>query len=187
MLARPGQYLKKHSRIYVYLNPDPETGPYSWRLSDSPTELPPAPDITSIFTVLPIDSKFDTPSNTMNLFFNIDGLSDVGVARGAGIGTGAFAANRLLNSRYEGKRTTFGIQHITGIAPVHTTQIGGDVSIYFSIQDLPELGVEKRFFSARLSPYNSRSIDKLSADKPLFTSGSDDIVVTFDISSLENA
>ena len=59
----------------------------------------------------------------MNLFFNIGGLSDVGVARGAGIGTGRAAANKLLNSRYEGKRTTFGIKEIEGVEPVQTLRI----------------------------------------------------------------
>ena len=181
----PNQYLIKHNRIYVYLNPDPETGPYAFCLSDVPPESD-DPQVGSIYTVLPIDSVV-TGDGDMTLFFNIDDLAEVGTPQDQADRTGLFAANMLLKSGYETQRTLNGITSVTGITPVEAERLGGKIAIYFDIQGLEELGNNKRRFSARLNTYNRGSIDKLSADKPLFTSGIDDIVVTFDISSLENA
>ena len=183
-MAAVGRYLDKHSRKYVNYNPNEFTGPFTWRLSMMPSVIDKPDQITSIFTILPIDSNTN-PDGSFNLFFNIDSLEDVNaIARRA---SGAAAARGLLQSPYSGTRATTGITSITGIAPVQTDQKGTDVAIYFDIDSLRPLEKRKTFFSVKANDYNSRSIDKLSADKPLFTTGSDDVVVTFDISSLENA
>ena len=181
----PNQYLIKHNRIYVYLNPNTETGPYAFCLSDRPGDDG-GPEVGSIFTILPIDSVVSSTGD-MTLFFNIEDCPEVGTPYAEADRTGAFAANMLLKSGHETQRTVNGITSVTGITPVETAQLAAKTAIYFDIQGLEELGKSKRRFSTRLNAYNRKSIDKLSAVKPLFTSGSEDIVVTFDISSLENA
>jgi len=179
-----GQYLDKHNRKYVHHNPNEFNGPFTWRLSMMAAEVAPPDDITSIFTILPIDSKVAADGG-MNLFFNIDGLGDTRDTNRLG---GKLAARALLNYPGLGKRSMFGIKSIEGVAPVQTDERGSDVAIYFDINSLTDYPARKRgFFDIQVKDYNSRSIDKLTADKPLFANGvtSDDVVVTFDITSLD--
>ena len=182
-----GEYLDKHRRKYVAYNPNVFNGPFTWRLSMMAAEVDEPEDISTIFTILPIDSN-TKPDGGMNLFFNIDGLEDVyaPVTRLSG----RAEARALLNlpSAYK-RRSLFGIQGIEAVAPVQTERQGSDVAIYFDIKSLPTLEKKKGYFSVKANDYNSRSIDNLSADKPLYTqSGSaDSVVVTFDITSLDPA
>ena len=116
---------------------------------------------------------------------NIDGLPDT---RNLSRRGGKLAARSLLNFPGLGKRSMFGIKSIQGIAPVQTEERGTDVAIYFDINSLTDYPARRQgFFDIKVKDYNSRSIDKLTADKPLFANGAtaDDVVVTFDISSLD--
>ena len=70
-----GEYLQANGRKYVAYNPNEFNGPFTWRLSMMPVSVDPA-EITTIFTLLPIDSVA-LPGGDLNLFFNIDGLTDV--------------------------------------------------------------------------------------------------------------
>ena len=88
-----GQYLDKHSRKYVAYNPNEFNGPFTWRLSMMAPEADEPDDITTIFTILPIDSN-TTPDGGFNLFFNIDGLDNISDARRRL--TGEAEANALL-------------------------------------------------------------------------------------------
>ena len=182
-----GQYLDKHNRRYVNYNPNEFNGPFTWRLSMMPTFIEDPDDITTIHTLLPIDSNTNL-DGSMNLYFNIWDLEDVyDTARKA---SGKFAAQSLLNLPGLGKRSMFGLKSITGVLPVDTLQRGTDVAIFFNIDALPHLETKsKGYFTVKANDYNSKSIDKLSADKPLFTTdgGTDDVIVTFDISSLDPA
>ena len=182
-----GEYLDRHSRRYVNYNPNEFNGPFTWRLSMMATEIDEPDDISTIFTILPIDSN-NKPDGGMNLFFNIDGLEDV--YSPATRLTGRAEARALLNlpKAYK-RRSLFGLQGITGVAPVQTERRGSDVAIYFDIYSLPTYETRKGYFSVKANDYNSRSIDNLSADKPLFTTSAtaDDAIVTFDITSLDPA
>ena len=179
-----GEYLQKHSRIYVNHNPNVFNGPYTWRLSMAPTDADDPADITTIYTILPIDSN-TTADGGFNLFFNIDGLADT--RTGAKRLGGKVGARALLNYPTLGQRTMYGIKEITGIPPVQSEERGTDVAIYFDINSLPTMPARRGIFRINTNDYNSRSIDKLTADKPLFANGvsSDNVVVNFDISSLD--
>lgn len=179
-----GEYLDRHSRKYVNYNPNEFNGPFTWRLSMMATEADDPGDITTIYTILPIDSKVEADGG-MNLFFNIDGLENISdTARRL---NGRVAARAMLNLPTTSRSTLLGLKQLTGIAPVQTDERGSDVAIYFDIDSLPAFETAKGYFNVKANDYNSRSIDKLSADKPLFvTNGlNDSAVVTFDISSLE--
>ena len=179
-----GQYLDKHNRKYVSFNPNEFNGPFTWRLAMMPTFIEDTDDITTIFTILPIDSTTET-DGSMNLFFNIDALEDI-----SKVGTrlnGRPAAKAMLNLPRVSKRSLFGLRELAGIPPVQTDKRGTDVAVYFDIDTLPALETRKGYFRVNANDYNSRSIDKLSADKPLFVQNgfNDDAIVSFDISSLE--
>ena len=180
-----GEYLQANGRKYVAYNPNEFNGPFTWRLSMMPTSFNPG-DITTIYTLLPIDSN-STSVGTMNLFFNIDGLEDVNDT--AKFASGLKAALGMLSIERKSLRTMYGLSSIDAEAPVMSVQRGSDVAIYFDIKALPEVEPLKTGYYVRANDYNSKSIDKLTADKPLFvtSSGANNALVNFDISSLDLA
>lgn len=182
-----GQYLDKHSRKYVAYNPNEFNGPFTWRLSMMAADSEDPDAISTIFTILPIDSNIQ-PDGGMNLFFNIDGLQDVYSRTTRLSGKREAAALLNLPAAYK-RRTLYGLEEITSVAPVQTDRRGSDVAIYFDINSLTTLNRRKGYFSVKANDYNSRSIDNLSADKPLFTTSAtaNDAIVTFDITSLDPA
>ena len=182
-----GLYRDKHSRRYVHFNPNIFLGPWTWRLSNlqaSQQPIPPDADI-NIITVLPIDDTRSDDGSQVNLFFNIDGLADVKDAR-------TITQRRdkdiyKVNSKFNiGVR---GLENVVGIAPVATSEFGDDVIIRFDINSLPSLVTRKNKFTVKGFNYNSKSIDNLSADKPLYVSsaGATTAIVSFDISQLDHA
>ena len=182
-----GLYRDRHNRRYVHLNPNIFQGPWTWRLSNlqaSQIPTPPNNDI-SIFTVLPIDDTRDPTGTQINLFFNIDGLADVNAART--ITQRSDKDTFKVNSRFN--RAIRGLESVTGIAPVATSKFGDDVGIYFDIQSLPNLITKRNKFTVRGFNYNSKSIDNLTADKPLYNTSADttSAIVSFDIRQLDHA
>jgi len=180
-----GEYLQKYGRKYVAYNPNVFNGPYTWRLSMMPVTVEPG-GITTLFTILPIDSV-STDSGTMNLFFNIDDLEDIN--KTATFSTGLKAAKAFLQLPSENFRSLYGLTRIQAEAPVQSVQQGSQVAIYFDIKSLAEVEPPKTGYYVRANDYNSKSIDKLTADKPLFvtSSGDENALVNFDISSLDLA
>jgi len=180
-----GEYLRAYSQKYVAYNPNIFTGPFTWRLSMMPIKIGQV-EITTIFTLLPIDS-ITTTTGTMNLFFNIDGLEDVSSTSTSA--TGLKAANGFLNITSKNFLSMYGLNKIKAEAPVRSIQQGTQVALYFDMTSLPELEGTKTGYYIRANDYNSKSIDKLTADKPLFvtSSGDENALVNFDISSLDLA
>ncbi len=180
-----GEYLQANGRKYVAYNPNEFNGPFTWRLSMMPVTTDPA-EITTIFTLLPIDSVA-RPGGDLNLFFNIDGLTDVN--KTASYVTGWNAAKVLLTLNGKKNRTLYGLENIAAEPPVQSVQQGTQVAIYFDITSLPAAEPPKTGYYVRANDYNSKSIDKLTADKPLFvtSSGDENALVNFDISSLDLA
>ena len=180
-----GRYLEKHGRTYIHINPDIYKGPWTWRLSNIAATAEDTDDITSIFTVLPIDDEQSSPG-IFNLFFNIDALPDVNVARRSVVPY--TEAQKKVAQSYLSTRTLFGLKSVEGILPIKTTEVGTDVGIYFDIQSLPTLESARNKFNIKAFNYNSKSIDNLTADKPIYvSSGSDSAIVSFDIRQLDPA
>ena len=182
-MTAPNGYLQKHTQTYVGTNPSPH-GALTWRMTMIAGLAPDEPDgVSSIYTILPIDSRVDS-INSVTLFFNIDELPEV--SRSLNRLTGLRQANAVMGMPLVNVRST-SIKHIAGIAPVATTQTGDNVAIYFDINSLPEIAKRKRRYTFSSNLYNSRSVDNLFADKPLFVNGNENAVVTFDIQSLDPA
>ena len=178
----PNGYLQEHTQTYFGTNPSPY-GALTWRMTMIPGVEEEPDGITSIYTILPIDSREDA-TDEVTLFFNIKALPDA--MRFSRRATGLREARFSLGLRLPNKRD-INIRSITGVPPVATAQSASYVAIYFDINSLPTLTRRKNRFSVKANVYNSRSIDKLSAEKPLFVSGTDNAVVTFDIQSLDPA
>ena len=182
MQTTNGQYRDKFSRRYVHVNPDIYQGPWTWRLSNLAASADPNDDLLSIFTVLPIDDEQTAPG-VYRLFFNIEDLPDIRNI------TRTVTRGRTATS-YLTPKTVKGLTAVQGIAPIATGVVGDDVAIYFDIASLNPLVTKKgRKFNVKGFNYNSKSIDNLSADKPLYVSsaGATTAIVSFDISQLDHA
>jgi len=182
MQTTNGQYRDKFSRRYVHVNPDIYQGPWTWRLSNLAASADPSDTLLSIFTVLPIDDEQTAPG-VYRLFFNIEDLPDVRT-------TVQKVARGRTASSYLTPKTVKGLTNIQTILPVANTQVGDDVAIYFDIAALnPLVTKQGRKFNVKSFNYNSKSIDNLSADKPLYVSsaGATTAIVSFDISQLDHA
>lgn len=170
-MANVGEYIDKFSRTYLHLNPDPFTGPGTWRLSNIPsTDGPDASGgLKDIYTLLPIGKT--EAGTTTNLFFNIEGLPTINsvttrknyIASVLGTFTSSIA-NLPKNS-------TFSLQGLNGISPIETMIVEDAGIVYFNMDGLPTLDTVKRHRLYNISPstfkYNSRSVDVLTADEPL--------------------
>ena len=182
-----GLYTDKHSRRYVYFNPNIFLGPWTWRLSNLQASLVPTPpdEDINIFTVLPIDDTRSDDGSQVNLFFNINALADVKDART--ITQRQDKKTYKVNSKFN--TNIRGLQEITAIAPLATSKFGDDTGIYFDINSLPQLTRRRNKFSVRSFNYNSKSIDNLTADKPLYNTSADktSAIVSFDIRQLDHA
>ena len=182
MQTTNGLYRDKFSRRYVYVNPDVYRGPWTWRLSNLQASASPSDDLLSIFTVLPIDDEQTAPG-VYRLFFNIEDLPDIRSS------TRTVARGRAASS-YLTPKPVKGLTAVQGIAPIATGKVGDDVAIYFDIASLnPLVTKQGRKFNVEGFNYNSKSIDNLSADKPLYVSsaGATTAIVSFDISQLDHA
>jgi hypothetical protein len=184
MTAIQGEYLKIHRRTYVHLNPKPAEGPFTWNLSNKAGSTGNTDDISAIYTTLPIDSVTDS-SGAMKLFFNIEALDNV--EDSARFLTGPSAVKRLLDMPIPLLQTQYDLASITAIKPVVADEFNTAVVISFDIKSLPPLTTIKSSFRVRSDDYNSRSTNQLTADKPLFSTGGENPLITFDISSLDPA
>lgn len=178
-----GTYRDKHNRRYVHLNPNRYQGPWTWRLSNLQSYIEaPIEDQLNIFTVLPIDDTRSADGLNINLFFNILGLPDVSAARGRT----KKSNSRTFVTSYGTSNALRNITEIIPVEPIKTTNVGTDVGIYFDILDLQPLTTRKQKFNVKGFNYNSKSIDNLTADRPLNVTPADpnSAIVSFDIRQL---
>ena len=179
-----GNYRDIHSRIYVHVNPNRYEGPWTWRLSNLQpyTDEPLGIDI---FTILPIDDTRTVDGDNVNLFFNIEELADVSEARTIS----QSASSRTHVTVYGVTEGLKKLTNLTAIKPVQTTEFGDKIGIYFDINSLDSVVTRKNKLNVNSFNYNNKSIDNLTADKPLEVSAADEssAIVSFDIRQLDHA
>ena len=191
-MADIGTMKSAFGRKYLYLNPDPFKGPAAWRLTNIPATGQPIPDagqLKDIFTVLPIDKA--SAGSVVNLFFNIEGLGD---RRDVSDDKNYLTRATSNFFRVPGlpRANRFGISKLNGVDPINT-QVQDDLGIvWFDMKDLPPLESISRNRKYNLTSvsfrYNNRSVDKLTASEPLYsTTVGDTATVTFDLRNLPDA
>lgn len=184
-----GALTSEFGRTYIYLNPDPFLGPHTQRLSNIGAEEAPPGYIDNIYTFAPLDHT--EGASTANLFFTIENIPlDIYDPAPPYTIKGA-ARNALLYAPYKSTATYSGLTNITGINPIQDQQIDNDVALWFDIDSLPSVDVardKRRIFVNLNLPYNSKSIQTLTATAPLnVRTASKNATVTFDITTLPDA
>ena len=171
MAEQLGTVKTKFSRAYVYLNPDPFTGPNTWRLSNIIPIGQPEPEggIDDIFTLLPIDKT--EIGTTTNLFFNIAGLPTTEKASKNKSYLTDTINNFVRHLDNIPKRAGFSLSGLQGIDPVETRIQDTTGVIYLDLTNLPTLEDVRRHRLYNITPstfkYNSRSVDVLTATEPV--------------------
>ena len=188
-MPTPGALTSKFNRTYVYLNPDPFLGPYTQRLSNIPSEDAPPGYIDNIYTFAPL--QHIEAGGTANVFFSIENIPLDIYDPAPPYRIKEAASNALLYAPYKSTATYSGLQTITGVPPVKDAQVDNDVALWFSIDDLPSVDTardKRRIFVNLNLPYNSRSIQSLTATAPInVRTVSEHATVTFDITTLPDA
>lgn len=170
-MAQLGTVKSNFNRAYVYLNPDPFTGPPTWRLSNTiPIGQPDAAGgIEEIFTLLPIDKT--EIGTTTNLFFNIVGLPTTEEASRNKSYLSSTINTFLDNIDGLTKRVGFSLSGLQGIDPVETRIQDTTGVVYLDLTNLPTLEDVRRHRMYNITPstlkYNSRSVDVLTATEPV--------------------
>ena len=170
-MERLGTVKTEFNRAYVYLNPDPFTGPPTWRLSNVVPigEAEAEGGIEDIFTLLPIDKT--EVGTTTNLFFNIAGLPTTGEASTNKSYLTSTISNFLQHVDAIPKRIGFNLSALQSINPVETRIQDTTGVIYVDFTNLPTLEDVRRHRLYNITPstfkYNSRSVDVLTATEPV--------------------
>ena len=195
MASLLGSLRARFNRTYVCINPDPYSGPHTWRLSNIPTggEGEDPGSLEGIFAFLPIVETEE--DNIVNLSFNIVDLPDV-VNLHEEEPDDAYITVFDPSSlkRLPSNRSFFGINQLDAVKPVYTTYYP-DVDIatlffnMFELPDLMDLPAKRRFELTKSTfRYNNRSVDSLTASAPMFAQTVDDTAtVTFDVRTLPEA
>lgn len=188
-MAHQGELKENFGRTYIYLNPDISKGPYTYRLSNIPSEVDPPALIENIYTIPPIAHTETT--TTANLYFSIEDIGKwINEARSE-FGVTYAAKNLIDYAPYPSQTAITDLETVKAVKPVEALQQEEDVVIWFDITDLPDIETarDKQRMQVTLNlPYNSRSITSLTAANPLFVSQQDgDATVSFSITSLPDA
>ena len=187
-MPAPNSYTYKHGRTYVYLNPEPFLGPYTQRLSNIPPVGEPVTGIENIYTVAPM--AHTEGANTVNLYFDINAIPDYARTR-AKVGIDKIVFNTLNYAPFKSEVAFSGLQKITGIKPVYSSQLNNDAIVWFEIHELGDIDSPraKRRMNIKLNlPYNSKSIESLSASAPVQVYTDDgDATVSLDFTLLPDA
>ena len=188
-MAHQGELKQNFGRTYIYLNPDISKGPYTYRLSNVPTEIDPPALIENIYTIPPIAHTETT--TTANLYFSIEDIAKWAYEARSEFGVTYAAKNLIDYAPYPSQTAITDLETVKAVKPVEALQQEEDVVIWFDISDLPDIETarDKQRMQVTLNlPYNSRSITSLTAANPLFVSQQDgDATVSFSITSLPDA
>ena len=186
-----GTIKTEFNRAYIYLNPDPFTGPPTWRLSNVvPGGSSAQGGLKDIYTLLPIDKT--EAGTTTNLFFNIAGLPTTRTVTTREDYFGSIIGTFLSKADLLPRRTNFSLNGLKGIDPIKTVVKDGTGIVYFDVSDLPSLEDARRHRAYNISPstfkYNSRSVDVLTADDPIqAVTASQTATVSIDFRNLPEA
>lgn len=188
-MPSPGEITQKFNRQYIYLNPDPFRGPYTQRLSNIVPIGSEVGDLENLYAIAPlVSTQTDT---TAHLTFDINQVTNDIWAPDA-LYTQRYAAQNIIEyAPYKSVRAFRNVSNVTSTPPIDSNQTGADAVIWLDIASLPNIETVRtqRKMKVFLNlPYNSRSIDAITASAPLQVDTVADIAnVSFDITSLPPA
>ena len=191
MTASYGTVKQEYGKQWIYLNPNPATGPFAWNVANLPEVDDPTiiDDIENLYTVAPIMNN--QVGQQANLYFDIEACKARELPDGTSGRTLASNIGLLLDSGNlppTSRNGLFDLHQLEGEAPVMSMQNDKDAYLWFSIDGLDPVDIDrKRRFKVKAG-YNSRSVTSLTADSPLFVEAEDGLAtVSFDITTLPDA
>ena len=187
-MPEPNTYTYNHNRTYIYLNPLPAKGPFTQRLSNIPPVGEYITEIENLYTFAPM--AHTEGASTANIYFDIKAIPDYARTRSE-VGIQKAVDNTLKYAPFKSQSAFSGLNTITGINPVYSSQTGTDAALWFEIEGLPDIdgARAKRRMNIKLNlPYNSKSIESLSASAPVQVYTDDgDATVSLDFTLLPDA
>ena len=191
MTASYGTVKQEYGKQWIYLNPNPQQGPFAWNVANIPEVDDPTiiDDIENLYTVAPIMNN--QIGQQANLYFSIEDCKARELPDGASGRTLASNIALLLDGGNLPPTSRNGLFDLNGIeaeAPVMARQNDKDAYIWFDISGLDHVNIDKvRRYKVKAG-YNSRSVTSLTADIPLAVDASDGLAtVSFDITTLPDA
>ena len=187
-----GSLKSKNNRTYVYLNPNIYTGPSAWRLSNIPgiNDRDIDDTIQNLYTIAPISHTEN--GNSVELKFDISAIDKDVFDPGRASYSTYQAVNNLINyAEFKNKNSLFDLQAIVGVEPVEARVANSDAVVWFNLLDLENIDNVRSDRRMKLTfrlPYNSRSVNALTAVAPLYSETTlGQATVSFDIKSLPEA
>lgn len=190
-MALIGDLQTKFNRTYIYLNPNPITGPSEWRLSNIPgiNDADIEDAIQNLYTIPPI--VHTESGNAVELRFDISAI-DKNINQSRQTYTNDYAVYNLLKyAPFKNNQQLFDLETITAIKPVMSRTLDKDCTVWFNINNLEPVDntrQKQRLKTTFRLSYNSRSVNALTAVAPL---QADTVLgqatVSFDIKSLPEA
>ena len=191
MTASYGTVKTEYGKQWIYLNPNPAEGPFTWDVAylpevDDPTIID---DIENLYTVPPIMNN--QVGQQANLYFSIEDCK----ARNEPDSTlRSLLPDKVALYLDHGDlpptswNGLFDLHELVGEAPIASRQNDKDAYLWFDIDGLDPVDIDrKRRFKVKAG-YNSRSVTSLTADSPLFVESEDGLAtVSFDITTLPDA
>ena len=185
----PGAITHSFNRAYIYLNPEPMLGPYTQRLSNVPPEGEPDCNIENLYTFAPM--AHTEGANTANIYFDITAIPDYARSNRPKFSMDQAVRNVFDYDPYKSVKAFCNLSTITGIKPVKSLQSGVDASLWFEIEPLDDIDSPRttRRMNIKLNlPYNSKSIESLSASAPVQVyTDAGDATVSLDFTLLPDA
>ena len=176
-----GTLKQKHSRNYIYLNPEPTQGPNTWRLSNlnaGDTQQ----CIQDVWTIAPI-VKTQTGADAL-LSFDISSIPKTVHEASLALKDLQELAADVMTSQPPGGYINCAFDDIETELPVNSIQANRDLTVWFDIISLKAIDAARDVSGSANSGYN-RSVATLVAEEPLFV---DTVArkakITFDMSNL---
>ncbi len=182
-MAELGTVLQKHSRNYVYLNPNVYQGPNTWRLSNQSTGVD-YDCIQNIWGIAPIVKaqidadvilKFDISSIPKTV--HEVNTSEVRLSE---------AAEAVMNSQPAGGFLNCAFDEIESELPVDSLEANKDVTVWFEIINLESIDSTRAVNGVSDASGYNRSVATLVAQEPLYVDvAARKANISFDMSNLD--
>ena len=187
-MATIGTILQKHSRSYIYLNPNPALGPSTWRLSNIGEGVE-YTYIENLYTIAPI-AKVQT-SSAVVLKFDINSIpKNVYEPNTPGTPSLEQLAEDIINSKPPGGYSPLALETISAVNPMYRKQIDRDVTVWFEIKPLAPINapflLKDKMRVTLGTGYNSISVTSLAAEEPIHSNTiGKEATISFDIKTLD--
>lgn len=176
-----GDIITKFNRSYIWTDLYDIKGLGAWR----DINVPPEPTgVVGLFSLVPIQNNYQKDSETTELTFSIDVLSDINQTQKNYSYVAPLLRQLRRQSDYGSPLATLPV--VQAAYPMASAQTNRAVVISFDIAELEYATIESaKKFTIKATPYNSSKTVNITASAPIIEVTSGNIVdLSFDITNL---